>query len=202
MQQLSHMALADLLPADHPLFALLGQVRPHGITIADHDLALESPRLHKQAITVQATLMAEEPGSVLLSLQDGSAARALDRQIVFRSAARSVSGMAAVLAHEVKNPLSGIRGAAQLLEGSVAEAGPGAGGADPRRGGPHPRAGGPDGGVRREADRAPGGQHPPRAGACAAPGADRVRRAPAVQRAYDPSLPPVLATATSWSRCC
>src|SRR4029079_11781192 len=35
--------------------------------------------------------------------------------------ARSVSAMAAMLAHEVKNPLSGIRGAAQLLEQSVNE---------------------------------------------------------------------------------
>ena len=119
MQQLSHMGLGDLLPADHPLFALIQQVREQGITIADHDLALESPRLHKQAIAVQATPLNEEPGNVLLSLQDASAARLLDRQTVFRSAARSVSGMAAVLAHEVKNPLSGIRGAAQLLEGSV-----------------------------------------------------------------------------------
>ena len=96
MQQLSHMGLGDLLPADHPLFALILQVRQHGITIADHDLALESPRLHKQAIAVQATPLTEEPGSVLLSLQDASAARLLDRQTVFRSAARSVSGMAAV----------------------------------------------------------------------------------------------------------
>ena len=54
------------------------------------------------------------------SLQDASAARALDRQLAFRSAARSVTGMAAILAHEVKNPLSGIRGAAQLLETSAA----------------------------------------------------------------------------------
>ena len=53
---------------------------------------------------------------MLLVLQDASAARALDRQLTFRSAARSVTGMAAMLAHEVKNPLSGIRGAAQLLE--------------------------------------------------------------------------------------
>ena len=121
MQQLAHMGLRDLLPGDHPLFALIGQVRSHGVTISDHDLVLESPRLHKQDITVQATALGEEPGAVLLCLQDLSAARALDRQTVFRSAARSVSGMAAVLAHEVKNPLSGIRGAAQLLESSVAE---------------------------------------------------------------------------------
>ena len=121
LQQLSHMGLADLLPGDHPLLALIGQVRKEGITVADHDLTLESPRLHKQDITVQATALHEEPGAVLLCLQDASAARALDRQTVFRSAARSVTGMAAVLAHEVKNPLSGIRGAAQLLEGSVGE---------------------------------------------------------------------------------
>ena len=118
LQQLSNMSLADLLPGDHPLFALIGQVRAHGITVSDHDLSLESPRLHKQAISVQAAPMNESAENVLLSMQDESAARALDRQTVFRSAARSVSGMAAVLAHEVKNPLSGIRGAAQLLEGS------------------------------------------------------------------------------------
>jgi two-component system nitrogen regulation sensor histidine kinase GlnL len=59
---------------------------------------------------------------VLLVMQDASAARALDRQLTFRSAARSVTGMAAILAHEVKNPLSGIRGAAQLLEASVSDA--------------------------------------------------------------------------------
>jgi two-component system nitrogen regulation sensor histidine kinase GlnL len=43
-------------------------------------------------------------------------AQMIERQLTHRAAARSVSGMAAVLAHEIKNPLSGIRGAAQLLE--------------------------------------------------------------------------------------
>jgi len=35
---------------------------------------------------------------------------------------RSATGAAAMLAHEIKNPLSGIRGAAQLLEGDATEA--------------------------------------------------------------------------------
>ncbi len=45
------------------------------------------------------------------------------QQLTFRGAARSVTAMAAMLAHEVKNPLSGIRGAAQLLEQSVQDPG-------------------------------------------------------------------------------
>ena len=121
MLQLGNLALSALVPLDNPIFLLLAQARRQGSTIADHDLTLESPRLHKSGITVQAAPLLEEPGCILLTLQDSSAARSLDRQMAFRGAARSVTGMSAVLAHEIKNPLSGIRGAAQLLEASVAE---------------------------------------------------------------------------------
>ena len=119
--QLSFLKLSDLIPLDNPIFSLIAQVRETDVTVSDHDLTLESPRLRKSGITVQGSPLPEEPGAVVLVLQDASAARALDRQLTFRSAARSVSGMAAILAHEVKTPLSGIRGAAQLLESSVEE---------------------------------------------------------------------------------
>ncbi len=116
---LSQLRLRDLVPEDNPLFLLVDQVRRSGATVSDHDMSVDSPRLNKRGMTVQGANLPEEPGSVVLVLQDASAARALDRQLAFRGAARSVTGMAAVLAHEVKNPLSGIRGAAQLLETSV-----------------------------------------------------------------------------------
>jgi len=122
MVQLVQHRLSDIVPEDNPIFPLIAQVRESEATISDHDLTLESPRLHKVGITVQGSPLPEEPGAVVLVLQDASAARALDRQLAFRGAARSVTGMAAILAHEVKNPLSGIRGAAQLLEASVGEA--------------------------------------------------------------------------------
>jgi two-component system nitrogen regulation sensor histidine kinase GlnL len=51
-----------------------------------------------------------------------SMALKMDRQLTHRHAARSVTAMAAILAHEVKNPLSGIRGAAQLLEQTASDA--------------------------------------------------------------------------------
>jgi two-component system, NtrC family, nitrogen regulation sensor histidine kinase GlnL len=116
---LAQLRLRDLVAEDNPLFLLVEQVRQSDSSVSDHDLTVDSPRLYKQSITVQGSPLPEEPGAVLLVLQDPSAARTLDRQLAFRSAARSVSGMAAILAHEVKNPLSGIRGAAQLLEASV-----------------------------------------------------------------------------------
>lgn len=121
MAQLAQMSMADLLLLDNPLFLLIEQVRNGEVTISDHEVSLEGPRLRRHSVIVQGSPYLEEPGGVLLTLQDGSAARALDRQLTFRSAARSVTGMAAILAHEVKNPLSGIRGAAQLLESSVTD---------------------------------------------------------------------------------
>ncbi len=120
--QLLAMRMSDLLTPDSPLFALLAQVRDADVTISDHAMSFDSPRLRKHSITVQGSPLHEESGCVVLVMQDASAARTLDRQLTFRSAARSVTGMAAILAHEVKNPLSGIRGAAQLLEASVSEA--------------------------------------------------------------------------------
>jgi two-component system nitrogen regulation sensor histidine kinase GlnL len=85
---LAQLRLEDLLPHDNPLFRLIEQVRDTEATISDHDLNLDSPRLHKRGITVQGSPLPEEPGSVLLVMQDASAARSLDRQLAFRCAAR------------------------------------------------------------------------------------------------------------------
>jgi two-component system nitrogen regulation sensor histidine kinase GlnL len=117
--QLAQLRLTDLLPADNPLFMLIDQVRAQMMTVADHDLTLESPRLQKTGISVQGTTLSDDAESVVLTFQDASTVRAMGQQLGYKSAARSVTGMAAILAHEVKNPLSGIRGAAQLLESTV-----------------------------------------------------------------------------------
>jgi two-component system nitrogen regulation sensor histidine kinase GlnL len=119
LPQLRHLSLFDLLPADNPLFALLGRVRREGVEATDHDLTLESPRLSRRGVSVHAAPLGEEGEAVTAVFQDLSQARALGQQLSVLGAARSVTGMAAVLAHEVKNPLSGIRGAAQLLEAST-----------------------------------------------------------------------------------
>ena len=66
------------------------------------------------------TPVPEPEGAMVLTLQERSLAQRMDRQLMARGAVRSMHGMAAVLAHEIKNPLAGIRGAAQLLEEALA----------------------------------------------------------------------------------
>ena len=100
---------------------------------------------------------------VVVMLQERTIADKMDRQLTHRGAARSVTALAAMLAHEIKNPLSGIRGAAQLLEQRQRRR-PHPDAAHLRRGRPHREARRPHGGVhRRAADRARAGQHPRRA---------------------------------------
>ena len=65
--------------------------------------------------------MPEERDGVVLMLQERTIAHKMDRQLTHQGAARSVSALGAMLAHEIKNPLSGIRGAAQLLESSISD---------------------------------------------------------------------------------
>jgi two-component system nitrogen regulation sensor histidine kinase GlnL len=115
------MRLADLMPEDSRLFALLAQVRQHESPVSDHDLILDSPRLHRRGVAAHGAPLPEMPGAVVLTLQDGSTAQMMNRQLNFLGAARGASAMAEMLAHEVKNPLSGIRGAAQLLEQGAAD---------------------------------------------------------------------------------
>lgn len=119
---LTQQRLGDLLPQDHRVFDLIAKARAASSQVSDYDLTLESPRISKTAIAVHVAPMPEDPEHVVLALIDGSTAQKLDRQLALRNAARSVEGMAAILAHEVKNPLSGIRGAAQLLEANLGDA--------------------------------------------------------------------------------
>lgn len=109
----------ELVPADSPLLAILGQARRTGASVSEEGVTIGTPRIGAHFVTLQASPLSEGEDMVVLTIHERSIARKIDRQLVHRGAARSVSAMAAMLAHEVKNPLSGIRGAAQLLEQSA-----------------------------------------------------------------------------------
>ena len=108
--------LFGFLPPDNPLFSLIEQVRDQGFSVSEYGVTLESPRIGRHLVNLQAAPLLDTPNAVAPTLQQWSIADKIDRQLTHRGAARSVTALASMLAHEVKNPLSGIRGAAQLLE--------------------------------------------------------------------------------------
>ncbi len=116
------LPLAGLLPEDSPVFGLIDSVRRTGASVSEYGLVIDMPRIGPRTLAVQAAPMGDGSDLVVVSLQGRSIADKIDRQLTHRNAARSVTAMASMLAHEVKNPLSGIRGAAQLLEENASQA--------------------------------------------------------------------------------
>ena len=105
------------MPFGSPLLTLVDQVRERRAPVNEYRVDVSSPRLGTDKIVdLYVAPVPELPGSVVVMFQERSMADKIDRQMTHRGAARSVTGLAAMLAHEIKNPLSGIRGAAQLLE--------------------------------------------------------------------------------------
>jgi two-component system nitrogen regulation sensor histidine kinase GlnL len=112
--------LSDLVPFGSPLLTLVEQVRARGAPVNEYKVDLGTPRNPgDRLVDLYVAPLPEQPDSVVVMLQERTIADKMDRQLTHRGAARSVIALAAMLAHEIKNPLSGIRGAAQLLEQSV-----------------------------------------------------------------------------------
>ncbi len=114
--------LRDIVPFGSPVLQLAGQVFRERYSVSEYDVDLGTPRLGERLVDVQISPVPESPDLAIMRLDERTMAAKIDRALTYRGAARSVTGMAAVLAHEVKNPLSGIRGAAQLLELNASQA--------------------------------------------------------------------------------
>ena len=122
VSHLRRHSLHDLVPFGSPLLTLIEQVRVRGAAVNEYKVDLGTPRNPgDRLVDLYVAPLLEQPDSVVIMLQERTIADKMDRQLTHRGAARSVIALAAMLAHEIKNPLSGIRGAAQLLEQSVGD---------------------------------------------------------------------------------
>ena len=112
-------SLDSFVSLDTPIFSMLKRAKEQSVSVGDQGLELAGPKLGLKLVNVQIIPFGNMPSRLLVSLQERAFAERLRGQSLFKGAARSISAMAALLAHEVKNPLAGIKGAAQLLESGL-----------------------------------------------------------------------------------
>jgi two-component system nitrogen regulation sensor histidine kinase GlnL len=122
LRQMTGRPLARFLGEGSAVLDVIGQARRSGVSVAQYDVMVGWGDRAPQPQNVHAAPLHESDGAVLLLMHPQGMADKMDRTLGNRSAARSVTGMAAMLAHEIRNPLAGISGAAQLLEMGLGDA--------------------------------------------------------------------------------
>ncbi|MGJ8546672.1 MAG: two-component system sensor histidine kinase NtrB [Sulfitobacter sp.] len=109
----------DVIAIDDPLESAFDRARNDGTPLFVNDVDVGSGRRAPLQCSLQIAPMVGAPGQMILMITPRElAGRATQNQSV-KAAAKSAIGMAEMLAHEIKNPLAGITGAAQLIAMSL-----------------------------------------------------------------------------------
>ncbi len=105
----------DRLAIDAPLEDALRRARDHDAPLFVNDVDVGTGDRAPVQCNLQIAPLSGEEGVMLLLISPQEMAGRMTQSKSIKSAARSAIGMAEMLAHEIKNPLAGITGAAQLL---------------------------------------------------------------------------------------
>ena len=108
-----------LFSQERPLLEIAAKTLRTGVTISDHEnvVVRSAGRITPVAVTCYPLMQPNgENIGVILTLKDITYIRELEATVRQVDRLSTLGTLAAGLAHEVKNPLGGIKGAAQLLE--------------------------------------------------------------------------------------
>jgi two-component system, NtrC family, nitrogen regulation sensor histidine kinase GlnL len=105
----------DRVTINAPLESVFARVRAGRADLFVNDVDVGTQERAPITCNLHAAPVGDDPDTILLLISPRELADRLGRSQSLKSAARSAIGMAEMLAHEIKNPLAGITGAAQLL---------------------------------------------------------------------------------------
>ena len=114
-RSLRDQPLLHRLTVDAPLDEALLRVRDNQSALFVEDVLVTIAERPAQHCNIQIAPLNDESGTLLLLISSREIAGRIGRANLAKSAAKSAIGMADILAHEIKNPLAGIAGAAQLI---------------------------------------------------------------------------------------
>jgi two-component system nitrogen regulation sensor histidine kinase GlnL len=115
VRHLRGQVLLERLAIDAPMEEAMARARANQSPLSINDVDVTTGERAPVQCTMQIAPMHDNPGILMILFTPREIADRLGRSMGVKSAARSAIGMAEMLAHEIKNPLAGISGAAQLL---------------------------------------------------------------------------------------
>lgn len=114
VRSLEANGLTGLLSDDSPVHELVARAWASGAPVSGRDMVVRGPSFGEIACDITAA-PSDEGGFVAVILRPKGRGRDLAERLHDSAGARSMAAIGRTLAHEIKNPLAGIRGAAQLL---------------------------------------------------------------------------------------
>lgn len=105
----------DQIAIDAPIEEAFERARSNGTPLFVNDIDVGSGQRAPLQCALQIAPLQGHPGTMILIITPRELAGRMTQNHSVKSAAQSAIGMAEMLAHEIKNPLAGITGAAQLL---------------------------------------------------------------------------------------
>ncbi|WP_406644679.1 ATP-binding protein [Aliisedimentitalea scapharcae] len=108
-----------LIQIDPPIADTMARSRDNGTPLFVNDADVGTGHRGPLHCSIQVAPVQGHPGKMLMLLSPRELAGRMTQNHSVKSAAQSAIGMAEMMAHEIKNPLAGITGAAQLLSMNV-----------------------------------------------------------------------------------
>ncbi|MEM6618352.1 MAG: ATP-binding protein [Pseudomonadota bacterium] len=114
-RQLRGRSLARVFGQGSLIADTVAQARAKQGSLMQYNVEISLPEAQPITCNLHVGLLSDEVPDLLVLIQPTGVAQKMSRSLTHLSAGRSVVAMAAMLAHELRNPLAGISGAAQLL---------------------------------------------------------------------------------------
>ncbi len=105
----------DQIAIDAPIEDAFARARANGTPLFVNDIDVGTGSRAPLQCALQIAPLSGHPGQMIMMISPRELAGRMTQSHSVKSAAQSAIGMAEMLAHEIKNPLAGITGAAQLL---------------------------------------------------------------------------------------
>ena len=113
--------IVDFLGQSSLLTRVIRQTEKEKSPVAVHGIDVYLLGKDPDTCNVYCSPLEVREDCVLVLIEPTAKMDKIDRNLLHQNAARSVSGLAAMLGHEIRNPLAGISGAAQLLAQNACE---------------------------------------------------------------------------------